>query len=560
MLWFVNPSAPKRRRASAPRSRKVPTVYDCRKPGCPTMSDTDALVWLAKRDPGALSRRGRSRTYMAETPLRATGRRVSQAVRGVAAKASEKARSWVKKRKRMRKNPFTQESFAKAKTAYAARGKTARQRAALAGAFTRRVKKGLKKTMARQDVTGPRRDAKGQFRKAPGGPRVAASAVPLMESLLAPVSKRKTTKARPKKAKARPTRAVFRLSRKPRSRSASIGAALAALMGRQMRDTVGQIKGASAMAKKRKRRAGTRRPRRDSQGRFLSKRSVGTKTRKRRKYRRNPSAAVMAAVVKQTKSRRRRRFKGQGQARYFLKKWQTRPGRKIKRKSIRRLAAGHRRVLWYKAYGSAAARRYIRRHRLNPARRRSGGGGKLGTTIKQVLLTAAPLVGAFYVSRLIATKVAGVGALAAVTSKLGRHTKPLLSAAVLGAAFFGTKKLPKYRMPALLGAALNFVDVAFREYAPAPIQAFLGTGDSQVYDEALLGAGDYVQPQGSLGDYMQTGAYEEIGDYFQGQGQFEEVGGVRPMDVMPATRQIQPWAAEPDEAFYTGVFSGGFGS
>jgi hypothetical protein len=240
----------------------------------------------------------------------------------------------------------------------------------------------------------------------------------------------------------------------------------------------------------------TRRKPARKKGRKVAKRK-GKMTKKARRaaalkgWRRKKAAKRMyRRAVKQTKRATRRKLK--------------RPLRKSRVK--RSLRKGRVSILRAKAYGSAADRRFMRKHKMrsNPM------GGAMDAVKK-----AIPVGVAMYAGRIICR---GVLPRVPVLNSLGQHAAPVGAAGLVVAASYLTRKgkLAKYRQEALMGLGLNFLDIALTTYAPASVKAYIGLGQEDIYDSAF---GEYVD----VGEYLDVGAYEEMGEYVQ-MGAEEELG------------------------------------
>lgn len=163
--------------------------------------------------------------------------------------------------------------------------------------------------------------------------------------------------------------------------------------------------------------------------------------------------------------------------------------------------------------------------------------------------SVAPLAASFYIGRFAATKVSSIPGIGPAIGKLGNHTAPVASIALLVAGHFATKKisgLQKYAGPIMQGFALNFINTALATYAPETVRKAIGVGDAGIYDEAL-GMGEYVNQAG----YETIDGYETVGD-MQDMADYADLADAREALVpsRSTVEQIGPWS--PEEATEAG--------
>lgn len=285
-------------------------------------------------------------------------------------------------------------------------------------------------------------------------------------------------------------------------------------------------------------------------------------------------------VVRHAAPRRRRRTR---RVNWLARYTRALHSRRPKRRTARMLRSARITVLRARAGKfrkmRAWAKGYARKHRMstNP----KGTMKAVVAAVKQVL----PVAVTFFGTKIGVDKVAEfLKNNATIGPKLvqyDKHVKPVLAVAMIGAAHIASVKvgaLRKHRTGIMIGASMNAIFAALKAYVdPAgTIGKYLSVGDADgVYDQALAGGmGEYVlEEQNGVGDYVETsdyveigsdddlGAYEEIGSAC---GAYEDLGAPRlPARAIPrvsGVAEVQQWADEPLESFYTGVFGGGFGN
>jgi hypothetical protein len=304
----------------------------------------------------------------------------------------------------------------------------------------------------------------------------------------------------------------------------------------------------------------------------------------RKKGRRAPKRKRVAA-------RRRRSYtRVLGRARRVIK--QARSGKFPKRLPKRARKARVKYVTKYAMMTNPRRRR--RKHsprRKHTSHRRSYRRNGLGGEMMSVVKTALPVAASLYLTRFIINKISPM---IPGLDKLGTFSKPAVSAGMVVAAHFGTKKGPlsKWRDGILMGTGLNLIDSLVGAFAPADVKAMFGLADAGLYDRSLseyVETGDYLRVGATpidddiaLSDYVTVnGIEEELGMLEQELGVEEDLGDDRlggvsqssmlkqipgmsfeaPVPTRSFTRQVPHAGSGYDNSnlLYTGSFAGGLG-
>jgi hypothetical protein len=267
------------------------------------------------------------------------------------------------------------------------------------------------------------------------------------------------------------------------------------------------------------------------------------------------------------------------------RRYKRRPGAK-RRTGLKTLARARRTIKRVRRRKRGLAYFYVKRHRMRSNRSNPGLGGMM-----DVLKKAVPVAASLYLTRFIINKVSPM---IPGVDKLGAFSKPAVSAGMVVAAHFGTRKGPlvKWRDQILLGTSLNLVDSLMSAFAPADVRGMFGLGAGGLYDNGLseyVETGDYLQVGAqpidddiALSDYVTvSGAEEELGMLEQELGVEEDLGDDRlggvsrgsmlravpsmsfeaPVPTRSFTRQVQRAGGGYDNpnVLYTGIFADGLG-
>jgi hypothetical protein len=294
--------------------------------------------------------------------------------------------------------------------------------------------------------------------------------------------------------------------------------------------------------------------------------------------RRRAKAGTAAAPKK-----RRRKARKAHAAAPRKRRYKRRPGAK-RRTGVKTLARARRSIKRARRRGGLAGH-YVKRHRM----RTNPGLSDMMTIIK----TALPVAASLYLTRFIINKVSPM---IPGLDKLGNFAKPAISAGMVVAAVYGTKKGPlsKWKDGILMGTSLNLIDSLVGAFAPADVKAMFGLADAGLYDRSLseyVETGDYLRVGATpidddiaLSDYVTVNGLEEelgMGALEQELGVEEDLGDDRlggvsrdsmlapipgmsfeaPVPARSFTRQVPRAGGGYDNpnVLYTGVFAGGFG-
>lgn len=313
---------------------------------------------------------------------------------------------------------------------------------------------------------------------------------------------------------------------------------------------------------------------------------AGRKRRKRKKTRRTSTSAPKKRKRKSTVGRKRKSSSRSAAAR---RGWQTRrakAGRRTRkhrsaarrsrrsrprRVTARRVAvltralAGIRKRVRRRAPGHGAAGRALRyASRSRRFRKRYGSNVRVNPSISGIIglvKQAAPVVGGFYLSKVLTGVLIGKDAVAAPATaaptsgilpdvvgntlgKAGAGVVALGVAVLIG--MFGRKipVLGKYSSQLALGAGVAAIDGLARGFLPDSMKQSIG-----------------------LSDYVTTNDYVQTSDYMAELGQMQELGtlegpipGAASSALVPAVASqapVQRWAPSPLDSLYQGSFGGG---
>lgn len=559
MLWYINPFPPLR------KARKVKTTT--RKPVRRTPASASKAILSGKRVTITQGRKSGTvsvRVNPRGEPFIGPRERMTQEdmLKWREAKKAYRRRHPVK----AKKNPGRRHSMKK-----------------LFGAAAKAHAKRMAKLHRRRGRRVRRNPAEGYFSTAAQAARKTARRkkfAGVMKTYGAKPKRRGRVKAAAKKVYSSFGRGYAAFKRRASKTRAAFASAAKAYGAKVKRRRAAAKKASTPKRKSSPKRKPAARPARKTGGGKMTKRARAAAARKGWRNRRKGGSAP----------RRRRGRKGPN---WLLRYSHALKSRRPKGGTARKLRAARITVLRARAgkfrKQRAWAKSYASKHRMhtNPKNTMKA----VVSALKDVLPVAASFIGTKYGTRQLADLLTS-----RVSALSGYNIDTGVALGIVAAAHIATVKvgaLRKYRTGVMVGAGLNALTTAIKQFAP-DTSKMLGLGDADgVYDNALMGYGD-------VGDYVETSAYEDIGDYVATEdyvetgtdddlGAYEDVGsacgayedlgavarkmvrrapvrralaapaGSRAIPRAASAKQIPEWTDEPLESFYTGIFSGGYG-